>query len=480
MHRLGSYAFEHRQRNFHGQSARYGASLAILALAFSLQTSETALAQAGTLEIADDGSRIMHAGGTEPFFWLGDTAWELLHRTTREEAVLYLEDRARKGFNVIQSVVLAELDGLHTPNSYGETPLLDDDPARPNDAYFKHVDFVVDKAAELGLYVGLLPTWGDKFNKRWGIGPEVFTPENARTYGEFLGARYTNAPIIWILGGDRAPEETEDIAIIRAMAEGLRRGHEGRHLMTYHPMGERKSWEWFADDDWLDIHLFQSSHGARDVPNYEFVAEGRALRSVKPVIDGEPRYEDHPVSWDPEQGWFDASDVRQAAYWSVLAGAAGHTYGNHNVWQFWEPGREPISSARTPWKTALAHSGAAQMGFMKQLFLSRDFPDLIPDQQLVGPEFEGPAHIRAARHRDGSFMIAYSPYGQPIRVDLSSLSADRFRGWWFDPRTGVPTHIGIIDGLSQIELDPPGENRRGNDWILVLDDLRAAYPPPGS
>ena len=61
------------------------------------------------------GGRYLQYADGRPFFYLGDTAWELFHRTTREEARLYLEDRARKGFTVIQAVCLAERDG---PVSY--------------------------------------------------------------------------------------------------------------------------------------------------------------------------------------------------------------------------------------------------------------------------------------------------------------------------------------------------------------------------
>ena len=314
---------------------------------------------------------------------------------------------------------------------------------------------------------------------RWGVGPEVFTPENARAYGAFLGRRYRDAPVIWILGGDRAPEEEEDLAIVRAMADGILEGDGGHHLMTYHPMGGRKSWEWFHDDDWLDIHLFQSGHGAPDAPNYAFTAEGYALSPARPVLDGEPRYEDHPIDWDPEKGWFDAFDVRQAAYWSVLSGAAGHTYGNHNIWQLWQSGREPVSSARTPWKSALAHSGAAQMGFMKNLFLSRDFLALVPDRELVSATHEGPCHIRAARHQDGQYMMAYSPCGRTIAVDLSRLAGERYRAWWYDPRTGAPTAIGTFEAENASAFDPPGEEGRGHDWVLVIDEFGSIVPPPG-
>ena len=67
-----------------------------------------------------------------------------------------------------QAVALAEIDGLHVPNMNGDLPLIDDDPTRPKEAYFAHVDAVVEAAQALGLYIGMLPTWGDKWNQKWG------------------------------------------------------------------------------------------------------------------------------------------------------------------------------------------------------------------------------------------------------------------------------------------------------------------------
>ena len=146
-----------------------------------------------------DNRRFLQTESGAPFFWLGDTAWELFHRLTREEAELFLENRRRKGMNVIQAVALAEFDGLHTPNAYGDYALVDDDPTRPNEAYFGHVDFIVNLAAEKGLYIGLLPTWGDKVTAQWGAGPVIFTPENARSYGRWLGDRYRDRTNICLL-----------------------------------------------------------------------------------------------------------------------------------------------------------------------------------------------------------------------------------------------------------------------------------------
>jgi len=52
------------------------------------------------------------------------------------------------------------------------------------------------------------------------MGPEIFNPENAKTYGQWIGARYKDRKnIIWIMGGDRNPRNEADLAL----AEDLRK-----------------------------------------------------------------------------------------------------------------------------------------------------------------------------------------------------------------------------------------------------------------
>src|SRR5215212_5286284 len=191
--------------------------------------------------VNDDGS---------PFFFLGDTGWAIIQRLDRAEIDRYIEDRAGKGFTVIQAVGISEFEGLTVPNPYGDLPLDDLDPAKPNDAYFRHVDYLVERAAARGMYIALLPTWADKVGPQaWGTGPEVFTPENAAVYGEWLGRRYRNRPLIWILGGDRKVENDTHRAIIEAMARGVRSGDGGAHLITFHPPGGAGSSDFFPDAD---------------------------------------------------------------------------------------------------------------------------------------------------------------------------------------------------------------------------------------
>lgn len=420
--------------------------------------------------------RFLTTEDDRPFFYLGDTAWALFQRLDRPEADIYLQDRAAKGFTVIQAVALSEFEGLSVPNPYGDLPLEGGDPTRPNDAYFRHVDYIVDRADALGLYIGLLPTWGDKVGPAlWGAGPEIFTPENAHLYGRFLGQRYRDRPIIWILGGDRNPTTERHTAIWRALAEGLDQGDGGRHLMTFHPQGGASSSAFVHDEPWLDFNMLQSGHAARNVANYEGITQDYNRIPVKPCMDGEACYEDHPVNWKPANGYFEAYDVRKTAYWALFAGAHGHTYGANGIFQFWRPGQPDRFSARLPWQEALQLPGAAQMQHARKLLESRPFFERIPDQSLLvsGPAMETD-HIRATRAEDGSYAFIYTAAGRPVTIDLGKLSGATVVAHWYDPRQGTYRRQGDFATGRLQEFRPPSAGA-GNDWVLVLDDAARAF-----
>jgi hypothetical protein len=434
------------------------------------------------LRVSDDGRHLVQADG-RPFFYLADTAWQLLHRLGPEEAERYLEDRAVKGFTVIQTVALAELDGLATPNAQDVRPLFDNDPRRPNPAYFAHVDDVIGGAEELGLTVGLLPTWGDKWHNRQNTpGPRVFDVDSAEAYARFIGERYRDRAVIFILGGDRNPETEEGYAIVRAMGRGLK-ATAPRNLVTYHPRGPGRSSDFFHEEEWLDFNMIQSSHTGRGLDKGANVIHDRALEPPKPTLDGEPLYEAiivdfYMVGANPALR-FDATDARMVAYRSLLAGAAGHTYGNNNIWQMWAPGRTPVLGADTPWYEALDHPGAFQMGHLRRLFESRPWEALVPDQGFVLSEnLAGAAFIRAAVASDGSFAFVYSPEGAPFVVDQGRLGRRELTYWWFDPRYGRPYPLHTGTGTATQAFTPPSSGP-GRDWLLVIDDPARGFPPPG-
>ena len=339
------------------------------------------------LRISEDRRYIACEDG-ERFFWLGDTAWELFHRLNRDDADDYLRDRAAKQFTVIQAVALAELDGLNTPNAYGHRPLIDNDPAQPNlrpGGYWEHVDYIVDRANSLGLIVGFLPTWGRYWKDALGAGG-IFTPENAEAYGRWLGKRYRHASLVWILGGDRPVENDTHRQIIRRMAAGLCDGDGGAHLRTFHSQGAAGSAQFFHDETWLDFNFRQNGHAIDYLGRYDQTLVDYRRTPIKPVIDGEPVYEDVPVDLDLSRGRAIAHDVCRALYWDLFSGACGHTYGHNSIWQMWEPRHTPILGANTSWRDALQSVGAGQMRFARALFESRRINTLVPDQTILAPD----------------------------------------------------------------------------------------------
>lgn len=433
-----------------------------------------------------DNRRFLITEKGEPFFWLGDTAWELFHRLNRQEAALYLKNRAERRFTVIQAVVLAELDGLNDPNPYGHTPLENHDPTRPNEDYFKHVDWIVAKANSLGLYIGMLPTWGDKWNKKWGTGPEVFNPDNAEAYGEWLGRRYKDAGVIWILGGDRPVENDTHREIIRRMAEGLRKGDGGAHLRTFHPSGGSGSAQYFHEANWLDFNMRQNGHVPEFTGRYDQTRVDYNRTPVKAVLDGEPIYEDHPVSFDANKlGHSIAADVRRPLYWDLFGGAFGHTYGHHSVWQMSSPQRKPINHPLMPWSEAIKQPGAAQMQHARALLESRPFLTRIPDDDVLvafsiptAMPGTGRYHFCATRDSAGSYAMIYAPVGRSFKVRMDKISGARVKAWWFNPRDGKATAIGSLENKGEREFIPPDPGEM-LDWVLVLDDVARKFPPPG-
>lgn len=431
----------------------------------------------GKLKVSENGRFLIHEDGT-PFFYLADTGWELFHRLNKEETERYLENRRAKGFTVIQAVALAELDGLNTPNAEGNKPLENNDPLKPVEAYFAHIDWVIRNAAGKGLYIGLLPTWGDKVDKQWGVGPLIFNKDNAFKYGQWLGNRYKEFPnIIWINGGDR-DGGGNNFPVWDAVAKGIK-SVDKNHLMTFHPWGEHSSSEWYHNSDWLDFNMCQTGHGQRSYAIYKRIVErDYNLKPVKPCFDGEPRYEDHPVGWNPGVlGWFNDEDIRQALYWNLFSGAFGHTYGCHPIWQMKTPEREAVGLARNNWYDVLDLPGAWDLIHARRLIESRPFLSRVPDQSLIAPAYFPETEYVVATRGDG-YAFVYFPTGWSAEIILDRIGAKSVTVYWFNPKNGESKLIDTFPGTGTRRFTPPS-NGRGNDWILVLDDASKGFKEPG-
>lgn len=429
--------------------------------------------------VSENQRYLLKAG--QPFFYLADTGWELFHRLDRDQASYYLKRRAEQGFTVIQAVVLAEFDGLHVPNPYGDLPLLNDNPETPNEKYFRHVDYIIDKAAELNMTIALLPSWGDKvLRSTWGKGPEIFNASNAKIYGKWIAERYKNKTnIIWVTGGDRNPQNEAQVNIWRSMALGIQEGCVGaaKPLISFHPQpNDLGSAEWFHNDQWLGFNMFQNGH-CRNTPVYDKIQTVYNMVPAKPVMDAEPIYEDHPVCFNArEMGISNAYDIRLYAYLDIFSGAHGHTYGCHDIWQFYSPYREAVNGPHIYWQEAMELPGANQMIYLRKLIQSRPFLERVPDQSLIVENNLNPAdRIQATRGKDYAFIYAAS--GKSFTVNLGKISGAKLNAAWFNPRKGETIKLNSLENKGTQKFTPPGMGY-GQDWVLILDDAAKNYVLP--
>jgi hypothetical protein len=429
------------------------------------------------LKISADGHAFVYEN-SKPFFWLGDTGWQMLFRLDKKEIEQYLENRKQKGFNVIQTVALDDSTDPIGPNRYGDLPLVGYNLDKPNEKYFELVDWALKLAQKKGLYVALMTTWAGNVVKYWGTPKAIFDEQKAYRYGLFLGKRYRNYPnVIWVAGGDRAAftATTDWRPMWRNLVRGLREGAGAKVLVTYHPTGEASSTDYWKQDSTLDFNMIQSRHRTRDIPVWNWVQRDYRMEPAKPVLDAEPNYEDHPINWKKENGYFDDYEVRKQLYRTVFSGAAGVTYGDHAVWQFYSPREKPFAFPDRNWQEALDRPGAFQAGYLKKLILSRPQDSRIPEQSMVlNSVSDDPydKYVTAFRNKENSLAMIYLPVGATVMVKISWMTGNAVGASWFDPKTGTFKKIGVYEKTNKPLSFVPPTLGSGNDWVLVLDAVK--------
>ena len=442
----------------------------------------------------DDGS---------PFFYLADTVWMLFNKLTEQDARRLFEDRAAKGHTALESVVFGHRSEPNTPNVRGVKPYATAPHTRPvrrNQRWISYVVKLTQVAAEYGLIMGLLPTWGDKWNEHSNsAGPVIMDTASARDYCRFLSDSLGECDnVIWILGGDSPVQRQEYADTIRAMAEGVRSGASGGRLMTVHPSGMGSS-DLFHAEPWLDFNSLQTSHYKPNIPGYLSIERLMTMQPAKPCLDMEPNYELSPMfvmyggsretSFTPT---FSAYDVRKSYYRTVLAGAAGFTYGCEPIRQLHRTGDRVHVFERTDmitWDKALSAPGSAQLKLLPQILRERSYFTRVPAGELflplqqhgvwpdrmnvgiasAGQQNTDPAsHISVARCTEGSYVMAYVPVRQLITLDTSGLTGSQVRVSLYDPDACENTHTWIESNAGHVRIVP----ERDLDTFVVIDSVQ--------
>jgi hypothetical protein len=376
------------------------------------------------LRVSPNGRHFVDAAGA-PVFWLGDTQWELFRLFTPDQALHILRDRQSKGFNIIL-IMLTGVDlgrfgptkGAPYVNLEGERPWVDNDPLRPNEKYFQHIDAMIRLGERTGqtFVVGIYHQWH----------VEIITTAVARAWARWVAQRYRDVPnLIWCMY-PRATEAYEPVC--RELAAGLQEGDGGRHLITMHPDPSVASSSFMHDEPWLAFNMIQTCMDYDRI--YEAVTADYRRIPVKPVIMAEGAYEG--VEFNRLQT---AHHIRKQAYWTQLAGGY-HVYGHNDAW---------VSPLR--WDAWLDAPGSAHLKIFKDIITScPGWWEMVPDPSLLASGAgSGFALNVAARSAAGHWILAYLSEPSTVAIRTATITAGkRARAQWIDPRSGARTPAGTI------------------------------------
>lgn len=437
------------------------------------------------LIVSPCGHFLQHADG-RPFFYLADTAWMLFNKLTDEEAVRLFKDRADKGFSAIQAVVFRDLFEPNSPDPQGLRPFASEADlhgARMDPRWLQRVARLTRAAMEHGLFMALLPTWGDKWTEHSNsAGPVIFDPTSAHRYGRALSDALAGCDnVIWILGGDSCFHTQQQVRTIRAMARGIRQGACGDRLMSLHPAGGESS-ELLHTEDWLSFHALQSSHADPYVPNDLAIERMYRAMPPKPCLEMEACYERMPIGIGQQNGQplegralFNAGDVRRMMYRSVLAGGAGFTYGCESIRQMYRPGDRVHAwdgQGILPWWEALNAPGSSQVQLLKRILLERSYFTRVPAQELLGPDGHAQqagsiARVRVARCREGGYILTYLSLRQWVTLDTSCVGSSEMRLSVYAPQTDRCVAQWRVPNTGALRFMPESDG----DTLLVIDAM---------
>ena len=375
-----------------------------------------------TLELAPSGDHFLHRG--KPFFYLGDTIWAAFSNVTLDEWSRYLAVRRAQNFNVLQISILPITHDRSVPPT--EVPPFELHPdgrwdfSRLNEAYFHKAETMVEMAVEAGFLPVLTVLWCSYVpDTRCSRGSPIASAmdlAHVAPYATAVTNRFKHFGPIMVVSGDTRFESEAEAPYYGAAFDAVKAAWpEAITSMHLHPEGELSP----RFNEAVDFYSYQSGHAiARADRSYLLAERFCAYTPRRPVLNSEPCYEGHGRLTTDGSRW-SREEVRKAAWQSLLSGAKmGVAYGAHGVWSFHRRGFDFLAKKRSlepfDWEDSLNLPGAADMGFARWVFETKNLFALDPADLLL----TGAPEARAMASADRSRLAIYSPSPTDLSVDL--------------------------------------------------------------
>lgn len=440
----------------------------------SAYSGNLAIYKKGFLKVSPDKRRMVYNDGT-PFFWLGDTHWQMpdFERDNEcnygdgcgSEFKHIVKDRMQKGYTVYQTYPDAGMsDGGGNAHVaiWWTTNYTQLNPA----AFQQYFDPKMKYLADSGFVVAL--GCGVHYNTTEAVGLA-----GLKLFAKYMVARYAAYPIVWITAQevDIKPEEQ---AIWYAVAQTIDSLDGYKHPLTGHMNSNNYIW---GTETWHTWFAEQGGHGpTRTYRDQAFYKGFWNYVPMQPFLEAEAKYEDVNCG-----GLNDAIDDRVAAYKSIQCGGLGFTYGVSGVWAMkWDvgvPGWDSFSAY--PWYVGVDAPGSTSMKYLKQFYSSFAWNDLVPRfGDNAWCSFTTPESAVISSSPDAlRFVVYFYGSGTATGTLKNMVAAKTYIARWFDPNTGKNILISnTINPASQSWGIPAKPD--SNDWVLLVEDVNSTSVLP--
>lgn len=429
------------------------------------------------ITLSADGTHLINSRTNKPVFITGDAPQLLMLQISFENVEIYLADRAARGFNALWVYPADPVGQANAPrNFYGEVPFNGADFTNQNPAYWSYVDRVLKRASAYGITLVLDPGFVGLSSNPGYLKSYLNSSHAVMTaYGAWLGNRYKDYDnIIWSVGGDADPSEAGLYAKIGDLAAGLS-STDPNHLITL------EACRWCTPRNQSSLNAYGGNPPIWLDLNWAY--------NMQPtVVDGcQKAFSASPIFLPPLMGedWYElehemaSSQVRGEGYWEALSGCyLGRLFGNEAIYSF----NSPKFILSPTWQSQLGSEGSVGEEMLGRLMRSREHWMMVPDldHSVVTAGYGSKESLTTtSRTSDGQSILAYIPNGNAttISVDMTKITSQKKQAkcWWFNPRNGLATQIGVFANSNTQKFTPPDSS----DWLLVIDDASAKLDAPG-
>jgi len=439
---------------------------------------KTELEKHGYVKLTE-GKRYLTYGDGTPFFYLGDTHWQMpdcerLHEcnypgcTCGNQFKHLADDRIKKGFTVYQTYFdSAESDGGGNPRVHHwwkeKFSLINPE------AFNETMDVMIEYLAEKGITTAM--GFGVHCSSVIGFN---YQAEPLLKFTRYCIARYACYPVVWITaqeitnltsnGTVSAYDIWKQVGALVSELDGYHRPN-GAHIHA-HPATDPRSVD-LEQQPWHQWWTLQAGHGdVEQLVKRWFYKGYHDMPKHKLYIETECFYEDLGSS-----GYTCGSDTTRRGAWNaVLAGSAGFTYGVVGVWAMrWDNNVQGWNGySPEPWYVGMDKPGSTEMKYMKEFLEYVGWSELEPSFGYEHGVFETRKTVSIATRKQEVFVYYFFDDESETGMAMGLKPNTEYQARWYDPIHGsfidLPSFVSTENGYYNM---PERPSRR--DWVLLLN-----------